>query len=156
MKDKHNSITQPKFMKTDDDAFIYYQDIGKGKTILFVHGWSGTSRFWKRNVCELSQRFRVVTMDFRGHGSSSKVLHGHTVPRYAKDIRQLIELLGLNDVVLVGWSMGVPIVLSFYEQFKNDNLIRAIGLIDGTPSPFVDEDWNYHRMKKMRRYRENE
>ncbi|HPL98766.1 MAG TPA: alpha/beta hydrolase [Bacillota bacterium] len=136
------------FFKTDDDAFLYYQDAGEGNPIVFLHGWSCTCDFWKRNIKRLSEEFRVITIDFRGHGASSKVLHGHTIPRYARDIKQLFEYLNLNNITLIGWSMAVTVVLSYYEQYSEDGILKSIGLIDGTPAPFLDEEWNYHRMKK--------
>lgn len=136
------------FFKTSDDAFLYYQDMGEGNPIILLHGWSCSSEFWRKNVNELSKKFRIITVDFRGHGSSSKVLYGHTIPRYAQDVMELITFLDLNNVVLTGWSMAVTTVLSFYEQYSKDGKLKAIGIIDGTPAPFLDEEWNYHRMKK--------
>ena len=142
------SKTNGMFFKTDDDAYIYYQDVGEGDPVVFLHGWSCTSNFWKKNIERLSEEFRVITIDFRGHGASSKVLHGHIIPRYAKDIKQLFEYLNLKRITLVGWSMAVTVVLSYYEQYSEDSRLKSIGLIDGTPAPFLDEEWNYHRMKK--------
>ncbi len=137
-----------KVMKTSDDAFIHYVDLGRGEPVLFLHGWSCSSQVWKRNLREISQEFRVIAMDFRGHGSSSKVLHGHTVPQYARDVRQIIEYLGLDNLTLAGWSMAVPVVLSYYEQYQHDSKLKALAFIDGPPAPFLDEEWNFHRLKK--------
>lgn len=47
-------------------------------------------------------------MDMRGHGRSSKMLDGYSIDRMAKDIHEVIEYLGLKDVLLMGWSMGGP------------------------------------------------
>ena len=56
-----------------DGARIYYEDHGQGQPILLVHGWTCSSRFWQKNVDELAKKFRVVTLDLRGHGNSSKI-----------------------------------------------------------------------------------
>ena len=84
------------FFETEDGAKIYYEDHGKGDVILLVHGWMCSSKFWKANVPELAKEFRVVTIDQRGHGYSSKTLWGHTVPQYARDVRALIEHLPIT------------------------------------------------------------
>jgi pimeloyl-ACP methyl ester carboxylesterase len=134
-------------LKTKDGAIIYYEDHGSGQPILLVHGWNCSTKFWQRNVPELSKQFRVVTLDLRGHGNSSKILTGHTISQYASDVRALIEHLGLDDVTLAGWSLGGPVVLSYYEQFRDDSRLKALGLVDANPFPFNPADWNDHTLK---------
>lgn len=135
------------YLETKDGAKIYYQDQGEGQPILLVHGWMCSSKFWQKNVPDLANEFRVVTIDLRGHGNSSKALTGHTVGQYARDVREVIEHLGLQDAVLVGWSLGGPVVLSYYQQYSRDSRLKALGLVDATPFPFNPADWNSHPLK---------
>jgi non-heme chloroperoxidase len=130
-----------------DGARIYYEDRGQGQPILLVHGWTCSSRFWQRNVAELAKEFRVVTLDLRGHGNSSKILGGHTIAQYARDVREIIELLQLEELTLAGWSLGGPVVLSYYDQFRDDSRLKALGLIDTAPYPFSPAPWNSHSLK---------
>ncbi|GBC63561.1 alpha/beta hydrolase [Desulfonema ishimotonii] len=132
--------------ETDDETIIYYEVKGSGDPIVFVHGWTMSSKFWQKQVDELSKNYQVVTMDLRGHGNSAKTLEGHTVPQYARDVYDLIRHLKLRRVTLVGWSLAGPVVLSCYEQFKNHR-IKALGLVDMTPFPFSPEGWNSHGLK---------
>ena len=134
------------YLETGDGAKIYYEDHGKGQPILLVHGWLCSSKFWQNNVPELANAFRVVTLDLRGHGNSSKVLSGHTIRQYACDVRAVIECLGLEQTVLVGWSLGGPLVLSYYEQYGYDTRLKALGLVDTAPFPFSPADWNSHML----------
>lgn len=129
------------YFNTLDDAHIYYEIHGKGAPLLFVHGWQCSHVFWQKNVDVLAENFNVITFDLRGHGNSSKGLHGITIKQYAKDVYDLIEYLGLEDVVLMGWSLGGPTVLSYYKQFASQHL-KGLGLIDMTPFPFSPEPWN--------------
>src|ERR1035437_6008874 len=94
------------YLETRDSAKIYYQDQGEGQPILLVHGWMCSSKFWQKNVPDLVSEFRVVTIDLRGHGNSSKTLTSHTIGQYARDVREVIEHLGLQDAVLVGLVPG--------------------------------------------------
>lgn len=135
------------YLEMNDHAKIYYADQGTGQTLLLVHGWTCSSKFWQRNVPKLSENFRVITMDLRGHGNSSKILGGHTINQYAQDVREVIEKLNLQEVVLAGWSMGGPVVLSYYQQFSGDRRLKALGLIDTAPFPFSPADWNGHSLK---------
>lgn len=83
--------------------YIHYQVEGGGKTILLVHGWGVSSKFYVNNVDVLKKDFRIVTIDLRGHGLSSKGLHGYTLGRLAMDIHEVIEALALENVMLMGW-----------------------------------------------------
>jgi pimeloyl-ACP methyl ester carboxylesterase len=130
-----------------DGARIYYEDRGQGQPILLVHGWTCSSRFWQKNVAELAKEFRVVTLDLRGHGNSSKILGGHTIAQYARDVREIIELLQLEELTLAGWSLGGPVVLSYYDQYRDDSRLKALGLIDTAPYPFSPAPCNSHSLK---------
>ena len=134
-------------LETGDGSKIYYEDHGEGQPILLVHGWMCSSKFWQKNVPELANIFRVVTLDLRGHGNSSKALSGHTIGQYARDVRTIIEHLGLRDIVLAGWSLGGPVVLSYYEQYSKDSHLKALGLVDAAPFPFSPAAWNSHALR---------
>lgn len=137
--------SRSRLVETSDGALIYCEETGDGPPMLFVHGWTMSSRFWVRQVEGLSRDFTVVTMDLRAHGNSSKVLHGHTIPQYARDVRAVIEALNLHGVALVGWSLAGPVVLDYWSHHGADRL-RALALVDMTPFPFSPGAWNAHRM----------
>ena len=141
------TVSAARYFETTDGAKIYYEDDGEGQPIVLVHGWLCSSRFWQKNVPELADEFRVVTIDLRGHGNSSKTLSGHTISQYARDVQQVIEHLDLHDAVLVGWSLGGPVVLSCYQQSCSDSRLKALGLVDTCPFPFSPEDWNSHALR---------
>ena len=86
-------------------------------------------------------------MDMRGHGNSSKILTGHTIPEYARDVRALIEHLDLQGAGLFGWSLAGQVVLSYWQQYSHDSRLKALGLVDINPAPFSQEAWNCHMLK---------
>lgn len=135
------------YFETRDGAKIYFEEQGTGQPLVLIHGWTCSTVFWQRNAPELAKNFRVVTMDLRGHGNSAKILHGHTVAQYARDVGELLEHLDLQDTTLVGWSLAGPVVLSYWQQFAHHNRLRAIGLVDITTAPFSPSDWNCHSLK---------
>lgn len=133
-------------VETRDGALIFHEVTGTGPTILFVHGWTMSGRLWRRQVEGLSRDFTVVTMDLRAHGNSSKVLHGHTIPEYSRDVRTVIEALNLEGITLVGWSLAGAVVLDYWRRHGADR-VRSLALIDMSPFPFSPDDWNSHQMK---------
>ena len=96
----------------------------------------------------LKDRFTVVTIDLRGHGRSSKGIDGYRIDRLAQDIHEVIMNLDLHDMILMGWSMGGPTMLSYWKQFgKGEGRLAGLGLIDMTPFPFSSGAWNSHGLR---------
>jgi non-heme chloroperoxidase len=133
-------------VEASDGALLHVESRGEGAPVVFLPCWMGTTRFWDRQAGPLSDRFRVVAVDPRAHGNSSKALHGHTIPRYAEDVRAVLLALDLRDTALVGWSFTGSVVLEYWKRYGDDRL-RAIGLVDVSPFPFSPDDWNGHGLR---------
>lgn len=134
------------FFETTDSAVIYFEDYGSGKPIVILHGFLCSSKFFMKNIDSLSENNRLILVDWRGHGSSSKTLSNLTMSRCALDIKELLDYLDLDDVTLIGWSMGSSIVLEYYKQFKTYRLC-SVGVIDSALYPFSVEKWNSHSLR---------
>jgi len=104
-----------------------------------------SGRFWVRQIEPLARQFKVVTVDLRGHGHSSKVLHGHTLVQYAQDLRLVADALHLQPVTLVGWSMAGPVLLEYWSRYGVEG-VEALCLVEMTPFPFAPGKWNTHRL----------
>lgn len=123
-------------------ANIYYEDAGTGDPILFLHGaWAGC-RYFEAQLTDLSSEYRTVAMDFRGHGRSEKTEGGHTLAQYARDVRAILDHLGLDDAVFVGWSLGAIITWEYVYQFGTER-VRALVDVDMEPAPKQGEDNEY-------------
>ncbi len=88
----------------NDGVRLHYEEKGRGRPLVMIHGWTFSGRFFVRNAEALAEHFRVITVDLRGHGDSDKPAHGYRVPRLARDLYDLLEKLDLEDVTVVGWS----------------------------------------------------
>lgn len=119
---------------------IYYEEKGSGQPVLFVHGLWGTCRYFYHQLGWFGERYRAIALDLRGHGRSSMTLSGQTVPTYAKDLLTFMDTLGLQDVVLVGWSMGSFVIWDYYQQFGAEN-IKGMVDIDQAPTDFKFDDF---------------
>ena len=129
--------TKDNFFQTSDGLWLYYEVTGEGRPIVLIPGFGEALTMWKYTVPVLSQRFQVVCLDPRGHGRSMKAAGNNRQKRMAQDIRELIDHLGLEDVLLVGHSLGGAIVATklFLRLFLTSvvsvtasTLLAAVGL----------------------------
>lgn len=127
---------------TDDNVKIYYEDKGEGKPIVFIHGWSCSRRHFEKQRKELQKYYRVISYDLRGHGDSNRVEHGLTMKQFAKDLKELVEYLELEDVSFVGWSMGTHIIWEYVKNYGCDN-VSKLCFIDMTPKLITDDEWKF-------------
>jgi len=103
---------------------------GSGPTFLFSHGVSISSRTWVKQFAELPERgVRVVAYDHRGHGASVAGTTGHSIENLATDIRTVLEALDLDDVVLVGHSMGGVAAQAYALHHPDHARVRVRGLV---------------------------
>lgn len=123
-------------------ADLYYEDQGTGQPTVFLLGAFVGLRFFEPQLTDLSDAYRTIAFDFRGHGRSEKTSRGHTLPQHARDLHVFLDELGLTDVVLVGWSMGAIVSWEYVDQFGTDQ-IRATVDVDMEPSPLVRPDYEY-------------
>ena len=123
-------------------ATLYYEDHGDGAPIVFLHGGTAGLRYFEPQLTGLSDDYRTLAFDFRGHGRSEKTELGHTLPQHARDVREFLDQFGFDDVVLVGWSMGAIVTWEYVDQFGTDR-IRGLVDIDMEPSPLKRDGYDY-------------
>ena len=128
---------------TADGVEINYVSRGQGKPILFIHGWPCSQRVWDSQIHALQDRYQCVALDLRGMGHSEKADCDYSFREFAGDIRELIKSLGLRDVTLVGWSMGVSVALEYMANHQEDNDVSRIVLINGPIKLISSKDWPY-------------
>ena len=116
--------------KTSDGVKLHYLEAGSGPAIFFEPGWSMPAWIWDPQFKYFAEHFHVVALDPRSQGDSDKPTEGNSCERRAQDIKELLEHLKLDHVVLVGWSLGVPELLTYAEQFGG-NRVRGYVLVDG-------------------------
>ncbi|AUX10165.1 alpha/beta hydrolase [Halalkaliarchaeum desulfuricum] len=126
---------------TVNGAELYYESSGDGTPIVFLHGVMMGGRFFTEQQ-DLPEGYQSVVLDFRGHGRSEKTETGHTVPAYAADLEAFLEELALDDIVLVGWSMGSLVGWEYIDQFGTDRLSGFV-VVDQQPVDLEQEDFEH-------------
>ncbi len=128
--------------KTNDGAHIHYEVNGEGKPLVLMHGWDQSGKAFCENVPVLSQKYKVVTVDLRGHGESENVSYGYRINRLAMDVKQLLDFLDLQDVTLLGWSMGCSVLWAYWDMYRSERLAKLI-MVDEPPLCLTGEDNPY-------------
>ncbi|SRR5579883_123493 len=121
---------------------LYVDDTGSGPAVVLLHGMLMSGRFFRRQVPALSARYRLVIPDLRGHGRSEKVLHGHTVATYARDLKALLEQLKVERPVVVGWSMGAMVAYE-YLKLVDQEAVAGLVIVDQPPSDYAWDGYEF-------------
>jgi non-heme chloroperoxidase len=118
------------------DIEIHYEDHGSGQPIVLIHGYPLDGNSWERQErVLLPAGYRVISYDRRGFGRSSQPTVGYDYDTFAADLNALLDHLGLDDVILVGFSMGTGEVTR-YLGTSGSARVRRAGLLGVIP-PFL-------------------
>jgi non-heme chloroperoxidase len=127
-------VTVGKENETDID--LHYEDHGSGKPIILIHGYPLSGASWEKQLPPLLDAgYRVITYDRRGFGKSSQPTEGYNYDTFAADLQQLITQLKLQNVTLVGFSMGGGEIARYFGKYGSKGVSKAV-LIGAVP-PFL-------------------
>ena len=116
---------------TLDGHRIHYESAGDGpRTIVFVHGWSCDWTVWRRQIPAFAPGARVLALDLPGHGQSDAPRIGYTLDLFARAVDAVLRDAGASRAVLVGHSMGTPVVRQFYRRHPDKT--EALVAVDGS------------------------
>ena len=116
---------------TYDGNRVRYESFGSGReALVLVHGWSGDASVWRFQIPELAKRTRVIAIDLPGHGASDKPETKYSMDFFAGAVEAVMHDLGVDRAVLVGHSMGTPIIRQFYRHYPDKTL--ALIAVDGS------------------------
>jgi YbgC/YbaW family acyl-CoA thioester hydrolase len=112
------------------------EERGEGPAVLFVHGYPLDRTIWREQIGAL-EGFRCIAVDLRGMGQSDSPDLGYSMSIYAGDLAALLDVLGVDDVVLCGLSMGGYIAFEFLRQWRSR--VRGLVLMDSRADADVPE-----------------
>ncbi|MFC8426606.1 alpha/beta fold hydrolase [Streptomyces sp. NPDC057236] len=129
---------------TNDGTTIFYKDWGPrdGQPIVFHHGWPLSADDWDNQMLFfLSQGYRVIAHDRRGHGRSGQTASGHEMDTYAADVAALTGALDLRGAVHVGHSTGGGEAARYVARAEPGRVAKAV-LVGAVPPVMVKSESN--------------
>ncbi len=112
---------------TSDGASIYYKDWGKGKPLVFSHGWPLNSDAWDEHMFYFASRgYRCIAHDRRGHGRSTQTWDGNDMDTYADDLATLMQSLDIRSAVHIGHSTGGGEVARLIARHGSERVSGAV------------------------------
>ena len=127
-------------LTTTDGATISYLEAGEGPLLVLVPGWTLPATSLSAQMAYFADRYRVVAMDPRAHGASSKPGYGMHTARMAADLGELIEHLDGGPAIVAGHSHGAFQVMTYLAQSGTSNA-AALVIVDmslGTEVPLTE------------------
>lgn len=125
-------------LESFDGTELFYEDVGEGRPVVLVHGWSASHEFFEPQITALSDSYRVIGVDLRGHGKSAKPAGDYGYDTYSKDLEYLMSELDVEDAALIGWSMGGGVVTRYAGAFGDH--ISQLGLVGPAAPKFLQDE----------------
>ena len=155
MPDAAQASAVDRFFTTSDGVRLHYVDTGApaagAPALVFVPGWTMPGWIFQPQVDAFAKRYRVIVLDPRGQGSSDVPAFGYTYDRRGDDVAELVQRLGPQRVVLVGWSLGVLDSLAYLHS-HGDSALAGLVLIDnsvGEDPPPMPSKHPYHKAPRQ-------
>ena len=134
------------FIKAGEDAHgqainLSYEDWGQGNPIVLIHGWPLSKEMWEHQMLELPRHgVRVIAYDRRGFGKSSKPWNGYDYDTLADDLKAVLDELDLQNVTLVGFSMGGGEVARYMSRHQGARVAKVAFVSAVTPFMVKTDD----------------
>jgi len=113
---------------------IYYNDYGTGNPVILIHGWPLSNEMWEYQINDLvNNGHRVIAYDRRGFGASSKPWEGYDYNTMTDDLKALIDQLKLENITLIGFSMGGGEVVRYFSKHAGKGVTKVVLISSITP-----------------------
>lgn len=121
-------------IETADGTKLYVKDWGAGRPVVFIHGWPLDADMWEYQMPAVAEAgYRAVAYDRRGFGRSGQPWSGYDYDTFADDLKAVLDGLDLQDVTLVGFSMGGGEVARYMSRHGGARVSRTVLVSAVTP-----------------------
>jgi pimeloyl-ACP methyl ester carboxylesterase len=134
-----------------DDRIVHYEVLGRGRPVIFLHGWVGSWRYWLTAMQTASVSFRAYALDLWGFGDTTQDSERYSLEQQAALLEGFLHRLGIAKVALVGHGLGGLVSILFARDFPD--MVDRVMLVDcpldnkavnarlGAASPADLTDW---------------
>ena len=115
----HESICEMTKYALFKEGKIRYTDTGKGRVVVFLHGFLESKEMWRFYHTHLPKHIRSVCVDLPGHGKSDNFGYNHSMELMAESVRAVLKKEGIRKCIIVGHSMGGYAGIAFSEMYPD-------------------------------------
>jgi haloacetate dehalogenase len=119
---------------------MHYVEAGSGSPVILLHGFPETWFAWRHQIPALAAKYRVIAPDLRGYGETSKPAGGYDKRTMARDIYELMQLLGIPKAPIVGHDRGARLATRFAKDYPQ--VIDRLVVMDNIPTRIIYERMN--------------
>lgn len=102
-----------------DGGLIHYEAFGRGRPVLFLHGWLGSWRYWMPSMEAISDKYRTYALDLWGFGDSDKSKPRYEVSHYVALINNFTDNMGIREAPIIGHSLGASVALEYAARYPD-------------------------------------
>lgn len=114
------------------DQIVHYEVLGRGKPLIFLHGWVGSWRYWIPTMQAASISFRTYAIDLWGFGDSAKVTNYYTLEQQVNLLDLFLQEMGIGKIALIGHGLGAIVSMLYaYRNPKWVDRMMVVGLPNG-------------------------
>jgi pimeloyl-ACP methyl ester carboxylesterase len=112
-----------------DNGLMHYEAIGRGRPVIFLHGWLGSWRYWMPTMEAVADRYRTYAFDLWGFGDSDHDPQRYDIDSYVTQLGQFVEQMGLSEspLTLVGHALGAAVAV-LYASRSSSPLLRIMAV----------------------------
>jgi len=112
-----------------DGSMVHYEALGRGRPIIFLHGWVGSWRYWINAMQVASTSFRAYAIDLFGFGDTVRDPSRYTPERQAELLNRFLDEMGIGKVALVGHDLGALVGFHFLRgRYESVDRMMAINV----------------------------
>jgi pimeloyl-ACP methyl ester carboxylesterase len=100
-----------------DGSIVHYEVLGRGRPVIFLHGWVGSWRYWISAMQVASTSYRAYALDLWGYGDTSHIAANYTLDQQASLIDHFLNEMGIGKIALVGHGLGALVGMKFAVRF---------------------------------------
>lgn len=100
-----------------DGSIVHYEVLGRGRPVIFLHGWVGSWRYWLASLQVTSTSYRAYALDLWGFGESARKALNYSLEQQASLVDHFLMELGIGKIALIGHGLGALVGMSFATRF---------------------------------------
>lgn len=100
-----------------DSSIVHYEVLGRGRPVIFLHGWVGSWRYWIASMQVASTSFRAYALDLWGFGDTAHTVVNYSLENQVSLIDRFLMEMGIGKIALVGHGLGGLVGMAFATRF---------------------------------------